>query len=143
MGYILDIKTELNNDPAALGYATIINDLGLTEAQINTQLTVLINSLTTGITRPAGNMAANAVLALLDPAEVLNITSINETKFWGVLGMEVINLGGVAYDILIDALGVTSQSSLNSARNETVSRAIELFGRQVKEGHIEMAMALP
>lgn len=129
---INDLKTELDSDPLTRAYSGM-SDVNVA-ADMNSKYRL----------RNRTSMSGTEVLNALDKAEYLALTDAEKQRLWAVLHLGTINPFGVEADIIVDIFlgGAASVISLQAARQEAISRGVELGLGEVKAGHVQMARAL-
>lgn len=108
---------EITNDPLARGYS------GMTDAQVAASLG------TANITRIKASMTGNALFVNTVAAEFTALAAAKQqmwVSFCAGDGIDPGNAANVAFVTFIFGAGAATLTALNTARNETVSRATQL-----------------
>ena len=131
-GQITLLKTEIDTDPLARGYA----------AMSNLEVADSINTL--NLERNKATITNTEVLEAIESSALLALTGDKATRVWGILSLNTIDPFGVSASVFLDAFGGGSPTitALIALRKESISRANQLgYPGLVKEGHVEMARA--
>ncbi len=125
------LRDELLNDPLARGYA-VMSDADAADD---------LNSLLTGRTRPRASMTSTEVWQAIDVTELRALADGDRSLVMAVLQFEQINPFGNEASLFMALFGGGSATitALIVARQETVSRAVELDLGKVKPGNVEEA----
>lgn len=145
-----NLKTEIDTDPVALGYA------GKTDAGIAD----LLNAEDTGRTIPVVQVDTDDVLARIDEDELATLYGANADSKQRALNLALARptvnpSSSVIQKILVEVFGATSDTIKNLTGNaggafpgddlrvQVGSRAQELFGEPVTPSQVARAKALP
>lgn len=125
--YIDDLRSELANDPLARGYA------GMTDAEVVADINSQYRS------RNRDSMSGAEIGAAIDSAEYTALADeAHKDRLIALSNLDSVDPFGFAQTIILDifAGGSNTVQALAAARVESISRAEELFQRDVKEGHV-------
>ena len=130
------LRDELLNDPLIppRGYSTMSDQ----------EATDDLNSLTTGRTRPRTSMTSTEVWQAIEIPELRALADGDRSLIMAVLQFDQINPFGneAALFTALFGGGSATIAALQAARQETVSRAVELeIKSPVKVGHVAVARA--
>ncbi len=121
------LADELTNDPLTRGYA------GMDDAAAAADLNTVYR------TRNRTNMTGDELFAATDNTEFTGLTAHEQTLWVSFCGRDQIDPFGasnVAFVQHVFGGGSATIAALSSARTESVSRAVELFGQDVGEGDV-------
>ena len=110
------LKAELTNDPLVRGYS------GMSDQAAADDLNGVYR------TRNRSSMTASEVLNAVDAGEYTVLTAGNKDRLWQLLAIGELNPFGVEATLMIGIFGAGSVTitALQAARQEAVSRAVEL-----------------
>lgn len=131
MGYIQDLKNELDSDPLARGYST------MTDQQVADDLNTKYRSF--NLPFMTGTEVADAIVT----SEYNALADAQKDRVIALTNRDSINPFGFSATVMIDIFGAGSDtiSALQASRVEPISRAQELFERDVKVGQVTDARA--
>lgn len=87
------------------------------------------------------SMTGSEIINALDKTEYLALSDVKKDRVWQVCHLGTVNPFGVEADLFIDIFGAGSASitALQAARQDDVSRAVELGFGVVKVGYVQQA----
>jgi len=126
MAFIQDLKNEIDSDPLSRGYSA------MTDQQITDDLNTKYRSF--NVPFLTGNEVADAINA----TEYNALADAQKDRVIALTNREAINPFGFSATVMIDIFGAGSDTiaALQAARVEPISRAQELFNRDVKVGQV-------
>ena len=125
------LNQELINDPLGRVYS------GMSDQEAADDLNTIVRD------RNVASMSASEVLQNVDDAEYAALTDVKKDALWGLLGMAALNPWGKEAGVMQDIFGAsTTLTALQTARVETVSRAVELGLGSIRESDVEKARAI-
>ena len=132
MGYISDLADEINSDPLARGYS------GMSDQQVADDLNTSYR--TKNRDRMSGTEIADAIAA----ADYNALADAQKDRVIGLTNRDSINPFGFSATVMIDVFGAGSDTitALQAARVDSITRAAELFGKEVKVGHVKDARTI-
>lgn len=124
-----ELRNELLSDPLGRGYA------GMTDEEASIDLNTKYR------TRPLARLQATEVLQNIDAGEYAALSQDQKAQLWGLLGIGDLNPWGVEATLIQSLFGGGSATlaALAAARNETISRAVELGLGVMKPGYVGKA----
>ena len=127
----MTLKTELTDDPLARGYS------GMTDEQAAADLNSIYPAPDTR-TRPRASMTSSEIWQSVDIPAYKLLLADKQDNIKLVMSFGVVDPFGKEADIFIDAFGAGSATitALQAARQEIVSRAMELGLGIVTEGDV-------
>lgn len=131
MGYIQELKNEIDGDPLVRGYSA------MTDQQVADDLNTQYRSYNKPFM--SGTEVADAIVT----SEYNALADAQKDRVIALTNREVINPFGFSATVMIDVFGGGSATiaALQAARVESISRAQELFQRDVKVGQVTDARA--
>lgn len=133
MDYVA-LKSELDTDPLGRGY------VGMTDEQVVTDMNTQYRP------RNRTTMTGREVIDAFNAnvSEWAALTAVEQDRIIALCGRDDLNPFGIDAQIFADAAnGATNTiAALQTARVESVSRAVELFGTNVIIGDVQNARAL-
>lgn len=132
------LKTELQVDPAGLGYAPHL------AAGADQSLADLLNEARQSISIPRATIPAHEVWEAIVPAEWTALTANERQRVQTILSMGEVNVRGTNTRSSLAAAfgaGTTSRSNLAALQTRRGSRAEELFGEGITVTSEDIAKA--
>lgn len=132
MGRLDDLKTELDTDPQARGYA------GMGDAAAAADINTVYR------TRNFASLTGSEVLNAIDKAEFNALSAVDQQRVWDVLHLGTINPFGLEATLFTDIFGGGSATitALLVIRKEDVSRGVELGLGFVGHADVQDARAI-
>lgn len=133
MDYIR-LKSEITNDPAALGYSEASDQ----------QIADLLNARTTNRTTERSIVPSHEILEATVPSEWSALTAAEKQRYQTITGAGQVNLSGPNTRLMLGAMfgaGTQTRANMIALQTIVVSRAEELGLGKVEPGHIQKARA--
>ena len=95
-------------------------------------------------TRPRASMTGSEVINAVDPAEFAALEAGPKQMVWDIVHLGTVNPWGIEATLMISIFGAGSATivALAAARQQAISRAVEIGLGHVRVGDVERARAL-